>query len=90
MINFGEAVERDPVVDMMDVMVANVRAEPGHDGAGFEIAGGFESGLFECPTRLVAVYDAGEIVLGIKKVAAHGAAQQARKNQDQQHRPPAS
>jgi len=89
MINFGQAVERDPVVEMMDVMVANIPAEPCHDGAGLKIAGGIKGGLFKCPARLVVVYDAGEIVLGIKKVAAQGAAQHARKNQGQQHRPPA-
>lgn len=88
-VDFRQAIERDPVVEMMYMVKANIGAKPSHDGACLEMAGRFEGGLFKRPSGFVIENDAGEIVLGIKKVTAQGATKQAGKNQSQQHRPPA-
>src|ERR1700722_12644352 len=76
------------MVEMVDVMVADVGTKPTHDRAGFEMAGRYHSSFFKCPAGFIVEDYAGEIVLGIKKVGSERTTQQPGKNQSQQHGPP--
>src|SRR3954453_14109396 len=74
---------------MMDVVVPDVSGEPGHQGAGFQEAGGFQGSSMVGPAGVVTEGDAGEVMLSVKKVTANGAAYKMRDNQDQEEGRPA-
>jgi hypothetical protein len=87
-VNFRQPIEGDAVVEVMDMVIADVGGEPRHEGAGFQEAGGFERRFFVSPASLVAKAHAGKVVLGVKEIGAERAGDQARQNQGQNRRPP--
>src|SRR5690349_764052 len=54
-IKLRQAIEGDAMVQMMDVMIADIGREPCHQRAGFEMAAGFKRGFFIGPTGIVLV-----------------------------------
>src|SRR5439155_19099385 len=66
--HFWQAIKRDSGVKMMDVMIANIASEPGHQGVCLEEAGRFQSGFFIGPAGLVAKGNVGKVMLSVKEV----------------------
>lgn len=56
---------------MMDMMVADVGTEPGHDRAHLHVTGGFERRFFISPAGSIIEGNAREIVLGVKKITSN-------------------
>ena len=74
---------------MMDVMIANVGSEPGHEAVCLQEARRFQSCLFIGPTRLVAKGNAGKIVLSVEEIGADGVSDEVRNGlREQQRLPP--
>ncbi len=75
--DFRQPVKWNAVVQVMDVMIADVGREPSHDRAGFQIAGRFQRGFLVSPAGAVVKGNAGEIVLRVKQIRPDGAARQS-------------
>ena len=67
-INFRQTIKRNPVIEMMNVVVANIAREPRHRRVRFQKAGGFERRPLIGPALFVLENDPGKIVLRIKKI----------------------
>src|SRR5258708_35037060 len=63
-----QSIERNARVQMMDVVVADIRREPRHQSAGLHKARGFDRRLVVGPAGLVIEGDAGKIVLRVKEI----------------------
>jgi len=86
---FRQAVEGNAGVQMMDVMIADIRSEPGHQRAGFHETGRFQSGLLIGPPGIITEGNTGEIVLGIKQITADRAGDEMRDEEGQEQGRPA-
>lgn len=72
-VKFGQAVKWHAMVNMMNVVIANIGREPRHYRVGFQIARRFERRAFKGPASIVLENNAGKIVLRVKEVRAQGA-----------------
>ena len=84
-----QAVEGNAGIQMMNVMIADIGREPGPDGAGFQVTGGFQRGFVVSPAGIVVKRHAGEIVLGVKQIGSDGVGDEEGNGQGQQQRQPA-
>jgi hypothetical protein len=87
-VKFGQAIERHTMINMMDVMIANVGGEPRHQRIGFQIAGRFECCAFKSPAFIVFENDAGEIVLRVKEIRSKRTGNAKREEQCQRQSQP--
>jgi len=74
---FWQTIKGNACIQMMNVMVADVGAEPGHDRTCFHVAGRFKCGLLIGPTHLIVERHAREIMLRIEQVGADGIGHEA-------------
>ena len=84
--HFRQAIKEGARVQVMDVVIADVRGEPGHDWTRAHVAGGFHCGLFISPAQLVAKRNIREIMLGIEQIRPNREANKTRDSLRQQQR----
>ena len=85
--DFGQTVKRNPCVQVVDVVIADVAREPVHHRTSIEIAGGVQSGKHVVPLRTLTQVDLREIVLHIKQIRPQSCRNQHRQEQSKQQRP---
>src|ERR1044071_10427918 len=68
----------------MDVMVADVGGEPGHERTHRHKTGRFQGGFFISPAGIVPERDARKVMLSVKEITANGAGDKMGNEQGQE------
>src|ERR1044071_9349299 len=71
--DFRQSVERDPGIQVMNVVIADIGREPARQRTRAHETGGLQRRLVIGPTGIVAERHGGKIVLGVKEITANGA-----------------
>ena len=88
-VSFRQSVKGDARVQMVNMVIADIRCEPTHNRTGFHKAGRLHRRLFICRTRCIVESNAGKIVLSVKKVRPDSARNKNRNDQRQKQCRPA-
>ena len=70
--DLGQAIKRDVIVQMMDVVISDITSKPRPKRTGLEVAGRIQSRFLVCPPRLVAERNTREIMLCVKQICPDG------------------
>ena len=78
------------MVQMMNVMIADVGGEPCHQRACAHITGGIQCGLLESPSGVVVEGNPREIMLGVKQIGPNRGGDEVRNDLYENQRHPAT
>ena len=83
-----QAIKRDAGIEVVNVVIADVRGKPRHHRPGLEKTGGFQRGRLITPAGVITEGDPGKVVLGVEQIASNGASHEMRNDQrEEQGRP---
>ena len=85
-----KAVKGNLRIEMMDMVVANICGEPGHNRVNSQKAGRFQCRLLVSPTTAIRQRNIRKIVLNVEKVGSDGVGDEMRNRLNQDQRFPSS